>query len=288
MRQGRRSVDPNTTLFRVYSVSKGITTLAAASLVEDGRLDPGAPVRRYLPDFPDKGAPITAAELLAHTAGIRHYRDAAEASSRRHCSTVADALPIFEHDPLVHPPGAARTYSSWGYVLLSRVLEAAAGRPYPDLVRRRVLGPAGATHTVIDDPRASIPGRATFYAVPADGPPAPAPAVDNTCKWGAGAYLSTAGDLLSVYRATLDGKLLGLPTLERMVLRGAKPDSLGRRILEISGWGEGAAAFSAADLDTGAVVVLLSNAIGPAYGPRVQRAFGRLRSLFDPGGATPR
>jgi len=281
--EARRPVDPRTTRFQVYSVSKGLTTLAAASLVEDGRLDLGAPVRSYLPGFPDKGAPITPAELLAHTSGIRHYSNAVEASSRRHCDVVADAVPIFEDDPLVHPPGAARTYSSWGYVLLSRVLEAAADEPFRELVRRRILEPSGAALTVIDDPDARIPGRATFYSVPTGGGPEPTPEVDNTCKWGAGAYLSTARDLVAVYRALLGGDLLAPHTLRSMVLRGAEPDSLGRQILEISGWGEGAAAFTAADLDTGVVVVLLSNAIGPDYGPRVQRAFGRLRTIFDPG-----
>ncbi len=278
----RRRVDPRTTLFRVYSVSKGLTLLAAASLADDGRLDLQKPVRRYLPTFPDMGAPITSAELLSHTAGIRHYRDSAEAASRRHCPTVAAALPIFEDDPLVHPPGRERTYSSWGYVLLSRVLEAASGRPFPEVVRRRVLEPAGALRTVIDDPRAEIPGRAVFYSVPEQGPPRPAPSVDNTCKWGAGAFLSTAEDLLAVYRATLDGDVVGRPTLTSMVLSGADRDASGRRVLEISGWGTGAAAFTAADLDTGVVVVLLSNAIGQDYGPRVQRAFGRLREIFDP------
>lgn len=108
-------VDPTSTRFRVYSVSKGITTLAAAALVEQGELDLSAPVRRYLPGFPDKGAPITAAELLAHTAGIRHYRNASEASSRRHCASVGDALPIFSKTirssiprapPGATPPGA--------------------------------------------------------------------------------------------------------------------------------------------------------------------------------------
>lgn len=278
-----RPVEPRTTRFRIYSVSKGLTTLAAASLVEDGKLDLRAPVRRYLPDFPDKGAPITPAQLLSHTSGIRHYRDAAEASSKRHCATVAEALPIFEDDPLVHPPGTAHTYSSWGYVLLSRVMEVASGDAFADLVRRRVLGPAGARRTVIDDPRERVAGRAAFYAVPAGEAPRPAPAVDNTCKWGAGAYVSTAPDLLAVYRAALDGTLLDPETFRAMVAPGAEPDSLGRRVLEVSGWGEGAAAFTAADLDTGVVVVLLSNAIGPEYGPRVQRAFGRLRELFDPG-----
>jgi serine beta-lactamase-like protein LACTB len=275
-------VDPDTTRFRVYSVSKGITTLAAAALVEAGKLDLSAPVRGYVPDFPDKGQPITASELLAHTAGIRHYRDATEASSRRHCSTVADALPIFEDDPLLHPPGETRSYSSWGYVLLSRVLEAAAGESFPDLVRRRILQPSGAVRTAVDDPTREISGRATFYSVPKSGRTRPAPVVDNTCKWGAGAYLSTASDLLAIYRALLRGELLGPATLQAMVFRGAEPDPAGRRVLEISGWGEGAAAFTAADLDSGVVVVLLSNAIGPEYGPRVQRAFGRLRALFDP------
>jgi CubicO group peptidase (beta-lactamase class C family) len=87
--------------------------------MEQRKLDPAAPIQRYVPGFPDKGAPITALQLAEHTSGIRHYAGDDEARSQRHCADVTAAMEIFADDPLVHAPGRRETYSSWGYVLLS-------------------------------------------------------------------------------------------------------------------------------------------------------------------------
>lgn len=105
----RRQAATPATVFRIYSVSKPMTAVAAARLLEQGRLDPNAPVRRYVPEFPDKGTPITAMQLATHTSGIRHYENEGEARSREHCSSVDEALEILADDPLVHPPGASET-----------------------------------------------------------------------------------------------------------------------------------------------------------------------------------
>src|SRR3989442_525555 len=62
------------TQFRIGSVSKPLTADAVVQLVDAHRLDLDAPVQRYLPSFPDKGAPITTRLLAGHLAGIRHYQ----------------------------------------------------------------------------------------------------------------------------------------------------------------------------------------------------------------------
>ena len=61
------------TKFRLASVSKLFAADIAAMLDEEGVLDLDADIRTYLPQFPDKGAPITLRQLLGHIAGIRHY-----------------------------------------------------------------------------------------------------------------------------------------------------------------------------------------------------------------------
>src|SRR5579862_7980256 len=100
-----------TTKFRIGSVSKPLTAIALAQLVEAGKLDLDAPVQKYVPSFPDKGAVITTRMLAGHLGGIRHYQDD-EFKIQQHYANVLDGLKIFENDPLVSPPGTKFNYSS--------------------------------------------------------------------------------------------------------------------------------------------------------------------------------
>lgn len=125
-------VNPAKTLFRIGSVAKSMTAYAAAQLFDTGKLDIDAPVQKYVPDFPEKQSVITSRQLLGHLSGIRHYgRD--EFVSRVHYENVNAGLVIFKDDLLLSAPGEAYSYSSYGYNLLSAVIESAAG-PGQDLV----------------------------------------------------------------------------------------------------------------------------------------------------------
>lgn len=248
-----RPVTPDTR-FRIYSLSKPMTALAAGQLMERGRLDPNAPVQRYVPSFPQKSGVITPLELINHTSGIRHYRDQAEAESTRHCGSVSEALEIFQDDPLVHAPGEEETYSTWGFVLLSRVIEGAGGESYAGYMARHVFEPAGMASTVLDDPTRPDNARASFYTLADDGPH-PAKPVDNTCKWGGGAWLSTATDVVRFGLAALDGRLLSHGMVARLLS--------GRERYIAGGIGVGGVAYLGVDQRTGVIIVLLSNANGP-------------------------
>src|SRR5438874_290284 len=103
-----------TTQFRIGSVSKPLTADAVAQLYEAGKLDLDAPIQRYVPTFPDKGAVITTRLLGGHLAGIRHYQGD-EFTLNRHYATVTRGLAIFENDSLVAPPGTRFSYSSYGF-----------------------------------------------------------------------------------------------------------------------------------------------------------------------------
>lgn len=260
------------TRMRIYSISKPMTAVAIARLLERGRLDPEASIQSWVPAFPDKGAKITPMQLATHTAGIRHYADDAEARSSRHCDSVEEALPIFASDPLVHAPGEGQTYSSWGYVLLSAVLEGAAGVPYERAMRELVFEPAGLDSLAIDDPTVEVPRRAAFYQEAGPGEFMPAEPVDNTCKWGAGAWLATAEDVARFGGAMFDGTLLAART-QQMFLRGEST-------YEANGWSAGAMAFLRVDAERGVAVALLSNAIGEHVGPDLQGAVARIHELF--------
>lgn len=112
--------------------------------------------------------PITLLQLATHMSGIRHYADESEARSRQHCSSVAEALKIFADDPLVHPPGASETYSSWSYVLLSAVLEGAPSKGYEQAMADLVFDPLGLSSPLIDDPSEQQRARLSNKVLEAD------------------------------------------------------------------------------------------------------------------------
>ncbi len=138
------------TVYRLASLSKPITAVAAMQLVEAGWLDLDADVRRYVPGFPRKPWPITSRQLLSHLAGIRHYRGDEWSSVKRYVS-VLEGLDLFKDDPLVHEPGTRYLYSTYGYSLLGAVVEAAAARPFVEQLQGAVFNPAGMTAARDDD-----------------------------------------------------------------------------------------------------------------------------------------
>jgi CubicO group peptidase (beta-lactamase class C family) len=196
------------TRFRLASVSKPLTAVLALRLAEQGRLDLDADVRRLGGALAGLRHPATPRQLLAHTAGIRHYRGQ-EMASTRPWPSLASALSIFARDPLVAPPGARHAYTTYGYTVLGVAVERAAGEPYFDVLRRLVLAPAGMDATVADAHSALVPGRARGYRRRPDGTLLNAGLADTSYKVPGGGLLSTAGDLLRFAAALFEGRLLG-------------------------------------------------------------------------------
>lgn len=243
---------------RIGSVSKPLTSALLGLLVEEGRLDLDAPVQTYVPDFPRKAWPITTRQLAGHLAGVRHYKPG-EFESREHYGTVREGLQIFENDPLLFEPGTKFSYSSYGWNLISAVLEGAAHESFLSMMRRRVFGPAGMAHTSADDPTAIVPDRGRFYTRTDDtGAVVNAGYVDNSIKWAGGGFLSTAEDLVTFGNALLEGRLLQPDTLRLLWTSqktadgketeygmgwGVRRDAKGRRRISHSGGAQGGTAY---------------------------------------------
>ncbi len=200
------------TKLRVASVSKSLTSAALGLLVEQGKLDLDAPVQRYVPSFPEKRWPITTRQLAGHLAGIRHYRDQ-EFYSRKHYNSVLEALEVFKDDTLLFQPGTRYAYSSYGWNLISAVIEGASGEPFLSFMRRQVFIPLGMYDTVAEHVDSLILHRARFY-VYQDSSLMNAPYVDNSVKWAGGGFLSTAPDLVRFGNGLLTGRLLKSETLQ--------------------------------------------------------------------------
>jgi CubicO group peptidase (beta-lactamase class C family) len=105
------------TVYRLASVSKPITAVAALRLAARRELDLDAPAWRYCSAYPPKPWAVTPRLLLSHQGGVRGYRPAEPTQTRRFDS-VAEGVALFASDPLAYEPGTAVAYSTYGYNLL--------------------------------------------------------------------------------------------------------------------------------------------------------------------------
>jgi CubicO group peptidase (beta-lactamase class C family) len=197
-------------------VSKPMTAVAVLRLAALGRLDLDAPVQRYCPAYPPKPWPVTPRQLLSHQGGVRGYRPG-EMTQTRPFDSVAEGLGLFADDPLVHEPGTAVTYTTFGYVLLGCAVEGAAGEPFAAVLRELVLEPAGMASTQPESRRRLVARRASGYARGPAGELVNSALSDVSYKVPGGGLLGTAPDVARFGLALLSGRLLALPELERML-----------------------------------------------------------------------
>jgi serine beta-lactamase-like protein LACTB len=281
------------TQFRIGSVSKPLTATAIAQLFETGKLDLDAPVQRYVPSFPVKSAPITTRLVGGHLAGLRHYQGD-EFTLNRRFPTVTAALAIFKDDSLLSPPGTRFSYSSYGFNLLSAVVEGASREEFLGYMSRHVFKPLGMTSTAPDRNDSLMLNRTRFYERRSrllGGGYAVAQTVDNSYKWAGGGFLSTAEDLVRFGSALLDPGFLKGATLEVLFTPQhtntgeATPygigwfvakDSLGHRYVYHGGGSVGGTTAFGVDRDSRVVFALVTNLSDAQLGP------GReIQAVFD-------
>jgi CubicO group peptidase (beta-lactamase class C family) len=182
------------TLYRIGSLSKLLTVVAAARLQDRGDISFEWQLTRLAPEFGFGGATVTLRQLAAHTGGVRHYGPG-EYFNRTHHDSLASAVRRFTAETLSFTPGSRYLYSSYGYNLFGIALERAARRPFVQMVDSLVLFPLGMTETMPDSGGTMLPNRATTLEVRADGTIQTAATDDLSDRWPSGGYLSTARDM---------------------------------------------------------------------------------------------
>jgi serine beta-lactamase-like protein LACTB, mitochondrial len=226
--------------FRLGSVSKVVTSTAAAKMAARGRLDLEAPIAEYLPDLPEPHHATTTMQLLTHRGGVRHYlaKDYDMTAPggpifRRTYPSNAEILALFIDDPMVAAPGTQVSYTSFGYTLASMVMEAAAGQPFLELIENEIARPFGLASLVPDEPLEIVPMRASGYMVEFDrnmlfGPETARPKLTNGyCKippctpafcWAGAGFLMTPSDCARFGAALLDTPAAKIGEVERELL----------------------------------------------------------------------
>ncbi len=188
------------TRFRIASVSKTVTDVAVARLVQEGRLELDAPLARFLPDFP-AAETIRVRQLLDYTSGIAHTNSQPWGDGSRSL-TLDEIVARLAKLPLDFEPGSDRRYSNGGYAVAARVVEVVSGSSYGEAMEELVFAPLGMTTSGhLDDARRVIPGMATGYEPgPAVGERRHARFYAAETRPGGGSLYSTARDLLRFAR----------------------------------------------------------------------------------------
>ena len=204
--------------FRIGTASTVLTSAAAGLLLEKNRLDLDDEIQSYVPDFPKKQWPVTLRHLMGHVGGVgTDGGDEGPLFSQR-CERPVDALPFFAHRSLRFEPGTQYRYSSYGWILVSAAVEAAAGEPFLAFMQKQVFEPLGMHDTRADSLTEPIPDRVTAYfpryaADPRYGLHLMRD-IEYSCYAGSSAFLSTPSDLVRFGMAINGGKLLQPATVQ--------------------------------------------------------------------------
>ena len=270
---------PELTLFRVGSVAKPMTALAVAQLYEKGALDLDAPVQTYVPSFPEKPWPVTTRLAAGHLAGIRHYVDD-EFFSNRPYASVLDGLTIFANDTLLFEPGTRFFYTTYGWSLVSAVVEGASAQDFLTYMGEHVFKPLGMHHTAADLVRPIILHRSRYYESDSLRGFLNSLPVDNSHKWAGGGFLSTADDLVRFGFEHLRPTTIAPETVELLwtsqqttagestnygIGWASGVDDEGRRWAGHTGGSIGGSTFFRIYPDSGIVVAVIANASAVNY-----------------------
>lgn len=186
------------TIFEAGSVSKQFTAAAMLLLAREGKLSLDEPARKYIPELPDYGQPLTIRHMLNHTSGLRDWGSVAGIAGwprtmRMH--THAHVLDIVSRQRALNfPSGTRYSYSNTGYNLAAIIVSRVGGMPFAEFTRQRIFEPLGMTRTSWRDDHARIvKDRAISYA---DDRGSFRTLMPFENVHGNGGLLTTVGDLL--------------------------------------------------------------------------------------------
>ena len=200
--------------FRIGTASTALTSAAVGLLLEQERLKLDEVIQTYVPEYPKQRWPVTLRQLMGHLAGVADDSGDEGPLFAQRCERPADALQFLSghENKLLFEPGTRYAYSSYGWILVSAAVEAAAGQPFLTFMRTHVFEPLGMRDTMADSSTATIPDRVTPYFPRFASDPRyglhPMRPLDYSCYAGASVFLSTPTDLVRFGMAINSGTLL--------------------------------------------------------------------------------
>lgn len=184
------------TVFDVASVSKQVTGLAVAMLVQQGRVALSDDIRKYIPELQVMPKPITVDHLLHHTSGMRDWPGTLTLAGWRYDDVISfdQILTMAYHQRTLNfVPGAEYMYSNTGYNLLAEMVKRVTGQSFRVWTDGNLFKPLGMSSSVFrDDHQVVVPRRAFGYTRAAGGWRA---VTNNLTALGSSSLMSSADDM---------------------------------------------------------------------------------------------
>ena len=244
--ENSKPVEPDT-IFRIYSMSKPITSVAVMILYEEGHFQLGTPVSKFIPEFEnmevynedqteisDAKKEITIKHLLMHTAGFTYGWGNKPVDERykklkifESGATLLDMVKKLGDIPLVHEPGERWTYGV-SVDVLGYLVEVVSGMPFEEFLQTRLFVPLGMVDTGFSVPPEKVDRFAALYRPDKEGGlerVGDAPLANDEVSFfpsGGGGLVSTAADYIRFSQMLLNGgeldgvRILGKKTVELM------------------------------------------------------------------------
>ena len=198
--------------FRIGTASVALTSAAAGVLLEQNKLTLDEEIQKYVAEFPKKDWRVTVRQLMGHTSGVRNDGGDEGPLFSQPCRRPADAMQFFADRELLFQPGSQYGYSSYGWIVVSAAVEAAAGEPFLAFMQKRIFEPLDMDDTIADSLTDPLPNRVTSYFPRFAADPHyglhPMRPLDFSCYAGASVFLSTPSDLVRFGMAINGGTLL--------------------------------------------------------------------------------
>jgi CubicO group peptidase (beta-lactamase class C family) len=204
-------------LYEAGSDSKQFTAAATLMLAREGKLSLDDDIRKYVPEMPDYGAPITIRHLLHHTSGLRDWGSVAAIEGWPRNSRTADNKDMLDilvrQKQLNFAPGAHYLYSNSNFNLLAIIVQRVSGQSLADFTHERIFVPLGMSNTRWrDDHGEVVPGRTGAYEFE-NGVYRNDQVIEDA--YGNGGLLTTVDDLVK-WQAALDDDRFGPGFTEAM------------------------------------------------------------------------
>jgi len=210
------------TQFRIGSTAKALTGTALARMYDANMIDLDNKISVYMDDLPnDTWQNITSRQLASHMAGLPHYKENTDylglyktlALSTQY-EQVEESLAVFDGSELLYEPGKKFSYSTFGTVLLSAVMESAANTPYLDIMNKQVFGPLNMNATLAEFQVEDSTNLAKFYWNNKGRSKQVKQwrDVDLSHRLAGGGFISTSSDLVKMGNAFLDDEYISAKT----------------------------------------------------------------------------
>jgi D-alanyl-D-alanine carboxypeptidase len=206
--------------FRIGSITKMFTAAMILQLADEKKLKLTDTLDKFFPQIGSANK-ITIAHILSHRSGIhdsildRNLRP----SSKTDAITKDEMLALISKGTPDFEPDAKQSYSNSGYLLLGFILEKVSGKPYEEILRKRITSRIGLKDTYIATGNIDVNKSEALTYMNLGGEWKPVPETHPSLLFSAGAIVSTPNDLATFIQALFDGKIVSKESLAAMKIK---------------------------------------------------------------------